>query len=210
MKIAICDDLTECRLSVKCFVKEYFKLHHIECSIDEFKTGTDLISVDENYDILFLDIELGDLNGIDVAKEIRRKHNNTVILVITAYHQYLDDAAYYRAIGIRKKYKEKLQDAFFNFGIALHPLQDMIAHSGPGGDLGVPVSTVNIPGKIYVAHAVYLHLGKKYDDPNGQYLDTKYTKGQVCDFFTRFFCLGIAQELENRRMYEPLNYIFYI
>ena len=92
MRIAICDDLTECRLSVKCFVKEYFKLHHIECSIDEFKTGTDLLSVNENYDILFLDIELGDLNGIDVAKEIQRKHNNTVILVITAYHQYLDDA----------------------------------------------------------------------------------------------------------------------
>lgn len=77
---------------MKCFVNEYFKLHHINCSIDEFKTGTDLVSVDENYDILFLDIELGALNGIDVAKEIRKKHNNTVILVVTAYHQYLDDA----------------------------------------------------------------------------------------------------------------------
>lgn len=92
MRIAICDDLTECRLSVKCYAGEYFKLRHIECSIDEFKTGADLLKSDEIYDILFLDIELGDTNGIAVAKQIQQKHKNTVILVVTAYHQYLDDA----------------------------------------------------------------------------------------------------------------------
>lgn len=92
MRIAICDDLTECRLSVKCYAGEYFKLRHIECSIDEFQTGTDLLKSDEIYDILFLDIELGDTNGIAVAKQIQQKHKNTVILVVTAYHQYLDDA----------------------------------------------------------------------------------------------------------------------
>lgn len=92
MQIAICDDLTECRLSVKCYASEYFKLHHIEYSIDEFKTGTDLLNADTSYDILFLDIELGDTNGIAVAREIQKKYKNTVILVVTAYHQYLDDA----------------------------------------------------------------------------------------------------------------------
>ena len=92
MRIAICDDVTECRLSVKCYAEEYFKLRHIECSIDEFQTGTDLLKSDEIYDILFLDIELGDTNGIAVAKQIQQKHKNTVILVVTAYHQYLDDA----------------------------------------------------------------------------------------------------------------------
>ncbi len=92
MRIAICDDLTECRLSVKCYASEYFKLRHIEYSIDEFKTGDDLLKSDEIYDILFLDIELGDTNGIAIAKKIQKKHKNTVILVVTAYHQYLDDA----------------------------------------------------------------------------------------------------------------------
>ena len=92
MRIAICDDLTECRLSVKCYASEYFKLRHIEYSIDEFKTGTDLLNSDKSYDILFLDIELGDINGITVAKKIQKQYQNTVILVITAYHQYLDDA----------------------------------------------------------------------------------------------------------------------
>ncbi len=92
MQIAICDDITECRLSVKCYAEEYFKLRHIECSIDEYKTGEDLIKSDKTYDILFLDIELGNLNGISVAKEIQKINRNTVILVVTAYNQYLDDA----------------------------------------------------------------------------------------------------------------------
>lgn len=92
MKIAICDDLTEYRLSIRCYTEEYFKFHYIKCDIDEFKTGTDLLNSDSFYDILFLDIELGDTNGIEVAKEIQKRHKNTIILVITAYHQYLDDA----------------------------------------------------------------------------------------------------------------------
>lgn len=92
MRIAICDDLTEYRLSLKCYAEEYFKLHHIESNLDEFKAGADLLNSDTNYDILFLDIELGDTNGIAVAKEIQQKHKNTVILIVTAYHQYLDDA----------------------------------------------------------------------------------------------------------------------
>lgn len=92
MKIAICDDITEYRLSLKCYTSEYFKQHHIEYIIDEFEGGNSLLASEMNYDILFLDIELGDSNGIDVAKEMQKKHPNTVILIVTSYHQYLDDA----------------------------------------------------------------------------------------------------------------------
>lgn len=37
MKIAICDDITEYRLSIKAFANEYFKIHNIEYIIDDFK-----------------------------------------------------------------------------------------------------------------------------------------------------------------------------
>lgn len=92
MKIAICDDITEYRLSVRSYAEEYFKLRNIECHIDELENGEALLSSDTYYDILFLDIELGDSNGIDIAKAIQKKHKNTVILIVTSYHQYLDEA----------------------------------------------------------------------------------------------------------------------
>ncbi len=92
MQIAICDDVSECRRSVKGWVCAYFQLHQMEYGIDEFETGAELLNSDTTYDILFLDIELGDSNGIAVAKEMQKKHKNTVILIVTAYRRYLDDA----------------------------------------------------------------------------------------------------------------------
>lgn len=92
MKIAICDDIVEYRLSIKCYATEYFKMHHLDFMIEEFKSGIDLLNSNTSHDILFLDIELGDSNGIDIAKEIQKRNKNTVILIVTSYHQYLDDA----------------------------------------------------------------------------------------------------------------------
>lgn len=92
MKIAICDDIIEYRLSVKTYVNEYFKIHNVDCKVTEFENGTDLLNSNDNFDILFLDIELGDSNGIEIAKGIQAKDKHTVILIVTSYHQYLDDA----------------------------------------------------------------------------------------------------------------------
>ena len=92
MNIAICDDMKEYILPVKAYAEEYFKTKHIDCDIDTFCSGTDLLSSDTAVHILFLDIELGDSNGIDIAKQIQAKFPNTVILMITSFRQYLDDA----------------------------------------------------------------------------------------------------------------------
>lgn len=92
MNIAICDDIKEYRLSIECFTNEYMKTHHIDCSIDNFSSGIDLLNSNKKYNIIFLDIELGDSNGIDIAKKLQLKNRNTIILIVTSYHQYLDDA----------------------------------------------------------------------------------------------------------------------
>lgn len=92
MEIAICEDDNEYRRIISSYTSDYFVLHHIECNIDEFGNGADLLNSSKNYDVLLLDIELGDSNGIDVAKEIQKKNKNIVILIITSYQQYLDDA----------------------------------------------------------------------------------------------------------------------
>ena len=92
MKIAICDDIKEYRLSLKAYVKDYFIRKHIECEILEFSDGISLIDSNDVFDIVFLDIELGDVNGIDVAKTILKKNRNSIILIVTSYNQYLDAA----------------------------------------------------------------------------------------------------------------------
>lgn len=92
MKIAICDDIKEYRNTVRCYTADYMKMHSIDYEFYEFDNGTSLLSSDTIFDILFLDIELGDSNGINIAKQLQQKSKNTVILIITSYRQYLDDA----------------------------------------------------------------------------------------------------------------------
>lgn len=92
MKIAICDDIPEYRLSIKCYTEEYFRSHHIDNTIDEYSNGTSLANSDIIYDIVFIDIELGDSCGINIAKKIKSKYQNTLIVIVTSYRQYLNDA----------------------------------------------------------------------------------------------------------------------
>lgn len=47
---------------------------------------------EKTYDILFLDIEMPGMSGLDVAKKVSIKHPNTNIIIVTAYKEYAVDA----------------------------------------------------------------------------------------------------------------------
>ena len=92
MKIAICDDEKEYRDFILKHISSYFNERLIDFKAYEFESGEDLLSSNKMFDIVFLDIEMEELNGIQTAKELNRINKNTVIFIITAYQKYLDDA----------------------------------------------------------------------------------------------------------------------
>lgn len=84
MTIAICDDSAiDCILS-KFLINEYFKKRKMTCSIITYETGAKLLSDFENgtvFDIVFMDIYVGDELGIDVAGKLRNEgYDNLLIL----------------------------------------------------------------------------------------------------------------------------------
>lgn len=64
----------------------------MQVEVDEFSNGEELLKETKNYDILFIDIELGGINGIELTKAIQEKHKKTIIIIVTSYIKYLDDA----------------------------------------------------------------------------------------------------------------------
>lgn len=91
MKIAICDD-------EKLFVEKMKRLiNYPEAQIFCFETGEELCRVDEVFDIVFLDIELQDMSGLEVARAVMEKDRNTLILFITAHAHYSTKGYEYRA-----------------------------------------------------------------------------------------------------------------
>ena len=103
MNVAICDDVKEYRSSLRAYVEEYFSEKHLSLKLFEFSSGKEALDSSEEFDIALLDIELGDTNGIEVAKELQKKNKRIVVLIVTSHSQYLDDAMDIHAIRFINK-----------------------------------------------------------------------------------------------------------
>ena len=92
MKILICDDETEYIEDIKNHVDLFMCEHNIPADFCTFDNVETLLQTPQYYDIAFLDVEMGNNNGIDVGKQLKQINENIVIFIITAYDKYLDAA----------------------------------------------------------------------------------------------------------------------
>lgn len=92
MNIAVCDDEQDYRRFIMEHIKFYFNDKYIDFECSEYDSGESLLSSHKDFDIVFLDIEMNEMNGIQVTKEINKRSNKTIVFIVTAYHQYLDEA----------------------------------------------------------------------------------------------------------------------
>ena len=86
-----------------------------------------LNSLQHNYfDIIFLDIEMNGLNGVEIAKKIRNNHKESVIIFVTAYSDFVFQGYEVKALNyILKPYKpEKISDVLNQALADLNQRQD--------------------------------------------------------------------------------------
>ena len=92
MRIAVCDDDRAIR-------EELFRLIQKqvpEVDIMEYQSGEELINTRGNFNIYFLDIEMGEVSGMDIARSIREQEENgrqrSIIIFVTGYREYMEAA----------------------------------------------------------------------------------------------------------------------
>lgn len=83
IKIAICDDERKDRDRIYRLVQEYGKLMIKEYEIERYEAGEQLLSSGSLPDILFLDIMMGEKDGIQIGSDIKRQGENTLIIYTT-------------------------------------------------------------------------------------------------------------------------------
>lgn len=66
--------------------------HHISHSIYVYTNSSSVFEQSVQFDMAFLDIEMPGINGIELAKKLRKQNPKIIIFIITAFNQYLDDA----------------------------------------------------------------------------------------------------------------------
>lgn len=74
-RIAVCDDEKIFVERISEIVKAFFKEQKLECQVDEFYSGEEFVELKEEvgkYDIVFLDMQMDKMNGIETAKYLRK------------------------------------------------------------------------------------------------------------------------------------------
>lgn len=83
--IAICDDDSNITSKLKEIIEEYCNMNGIEHTFEIFNSGEALLISKTTYDILFLDIYMEGLNGIETAKLLRQKDKVVEIIFLTSF-----------------------------------------------------------------------------------------------------------------------------
>ncbi|WP_322020010.1 LytR/AlgR family response regulator transcription factor [Clostridium butyricum] len=111
--IAICEDNAVQLEQIRNLFTQFSINENVKFNIYTFFTGEDLLAHDYNhYDIVVLDIKMGQLNGIDVAKIIRKTNEHLKIIFITALDKYWPDG--YNVNAFRYILKPLNENIFYN------------------------------------------------------------------------------------------------
>ena len=110
MRILICDDDELIRRQIHKFLRDYFKNAHLLCpEIVMYENGELLLKDTGDKDIVFLDVEMPGLKGIHVGQELQESNPRVIIIMVSAFPEYLDDAMRFHVFRYLSKPLEKLR-----------------------------------------------------------------------------------------------------
>ena len=93
-KIAICDDQAVDRDYLSALCRIWSQKNGDAVEIFEFISAENFLFCYEDrkdYDILLLDIEMGEMDGISMARKLRQDNDTVQIVFITGYSDYISD-----------------------------------------------------------------------------------------------------------------------
>lgn len=93
-KLAICDDSEADRQYVLSMVRRWAAEAGHSVQIDAFSSAESFLfhyAGERDYDILLLDIEMGAMDGVSMAKQLRRDNDTVQIVFITGYCDYISE-----------------------------------------------------------------------------------------------------------------------
>ena len=111
-RIGVCDDEAYFRQDIEKRLEAYFKEKPFKPEICAFEKGQALLEEAEKspFDLVFLDIEMPDMDGITLGKHLKAIVEDTLLIYVTSYDAYI---SYALRLDILQYLKKPLDDHFF-------------------------------------------------------------------------------------------------
>lgn len=88
MNIAVVDDEKVILDQIRGLVRKQMP----DCYLESYATGEGLLEAVKRFDIVFLDIQMDGMDGIEAARRLRKKQDDIVLIFVTGNREYVFDA----------------------------------------------------------------------------------------------------------------------
>lgn len=92
MLVAICDDDQFFRDKLRSMIFEYKSKNRMHIDVYTYEDGASLLKTKKTFDMIFLDYEMPGIDGMDTARELRRRNCTCSIVFVTAYPHFIYDS----------------------------------------------------------------------------------------------------------------------
>ncbi len=156
-RAAICDDIPADITYLDTMLKKWADDTGTAIQIESFLSAEAfLFQYEDNksYDILFLDIEMGKMSGMELAKKIRQKNRAVQIIFITGYMEYIAEGYDVEALHylLKPVTEIKLRDVLVRAVDKLkHKEKELYFHNTDGSMVRIPLYEIR-----------YLEVRKNY------------------------------------------------
>lgn len=179
--IAICDDEKYMSDQIRRMVSDFFRGKNVEAAVTQFTCGEELLQYDKTIDILFLDIQMKDINGMETARKLREHKFKGFLIFITVLKEMVFQSFEVQAFDYLVKPVEQRQ-----FGKMMERLFRSIQNAGEANLLvqkGYESRIISLDDIVFceiIDRKVYLHL----------------SSAEVVDFYDRIE--NLENKLDNR------------
>ena len=146
-KIAVCDDSAEDRDYIAALARQWAERSGHLLELSQFISAENFLfeySDKSDYDILLLDIEMGEMDGVELAKRLRRENEILQIVFITGYSDYISEGYEVAALHyLMKPVKEdKLLAVLDRAAERLHKAERVLTLESGGEMVRVPLRQI--------------------------------------------------------------------
>lgn len=187
--IAICDDSEADRKYIYDMVDEWALVQGHSVHITTFESAENFMFCYDDrkdYDILLLDIEMGDMDGVAMAKKLRKQDDNVQIVFITGYSDYIAEGYEVAALHYLMKpvKKEKLLSVLDRAVEKLSKNEKMINMELVGELVRIPIYQIryaDVLGNYVTVHAAQEYTFKMTLSDLQKELDERFLRvGRSC------------------------------